>query len=190
MGNKTERVQVVAYDKKLDIMDNIEKKNFYDVDGRKVYEDYEKINWPITRVEYRKSAKNLRESQRTIAEELAYVELDAIEYIGDRFGIELEKKEGMKREYKKQCGLSNSQVRQERMNHKKESEKISHAIMMIEAYAKTLDMYGGWKKLVDFLDNRYGVDLIKKLHDKQFERIFRDENNNLIRNNENASLFI
>lgn len=161
MNSQSERVVLVAYDKKLDIFDNLSKKNFVNEYGWNPYDEYVESERDITRVEYRKNSRALRESSRTIIEELAYIENDAIKYMNENFGIECEKKFITKY----------SRTENTKLLEQKAHEKTKRALQMIEAYTKTLDTYGKHGKLVQFLHDRYWSDIIRELQDLYFEKI-------------------
>ena len=71
MISSTDRVTTCAYDKKLDISENLNKKNFYNIYWENPYTKYVECKDDITRVEYRKNSRALRETKRTIIEEMA-----------------------------------------------------------------------------------------------------------------------
>jgi hypothetical protein len=145
MMSSTDRVTTCAYDKKLDIFDNLDKKNLVNVFGENPYTKYVECESDITRVEYRKNSRALRETKRTIVEEMAYSENDAIEYIRKNFNILLEVRDQKK--YRK----SENEILLETLEY----EKTKRALEMVIAYTKTLDTYGKHKNLVGFLYDRY-----------------------------------
>lgn len=155
---KSDRLEFKAYDKKLDILENPSKKNFRTVDGIDPYEKYKNETQDITRIEYKKNSRALRETKRTIIEEMAYCEADAIEYARENFGIIIENR-GIHKKYTSQT---------EEIVKVIESEKIKRAIQMVEAYNKTLDSFGAHKKLVKMLYDRYGTQIIRELQDEHF----------------------
>lgn len=161
---KTERVELCAYDKKLDILENDAKKLFVTVDWYRPYEVYENEKSDITRIEYRKNSRALRETKRTILEEMAYGEADAIEYARENFWIVIENR-GVHKKYKEQT---------EQIVQVIEQEKVKRALQMIEAYTLTVDKLGKHTKLVDLLYDRYGCDLIRQLQDKHFTILEND----------------
>ncbi|HSW98198.1 MAG TPA: hypothetical protein VLF89_10315 [Candidatus Saccharimonadales bacterium] len=101
-----------------------------DIFGNRPYDEYLKCKNDITRIEYRKNSRALRETERTLMEELVWVKNDAIKYINN-MGIYIDDDIDLPRTYKKQ----------EEMRIKREEEIINRAISNIEAYAHRLDMH-------------------------------------------------
>ncbi len=78
---KTDRIEAVYYDKKLDIRKTDEKISCVDIFGNRPYDEYLNCKNDITRIEYRKNSRALRETERTLMEELVWVKNDALKYI-------------------------------------------------------------------------------------------------------------
>lgn len=161
---KTDGIEWVCYNKRLDILEKREKANFVDIKWRKPFQKYIDYQWLITRIEYRKLARSMRKwENNSIKYSILKWRNDMLSYCA-RLGIYFKTKRDDIQKI----------VKQDIQYDRTKERIIDFSETMLVAYAERLKEYDNIWKVSEVLLSVFGNEFSERIRDLQIQKEFID----------------